>query len=116
MTLLPLPVLQEDGLPDCKGCGGCCFMDFNVALTDEDIVRLPAEFYDPMPTQKYEYTHWMKTKEEPGYRTHCIAFDPHNRVCTIYENRPKKCREFPRRHPCCTGGVRRLEEELSTTY
>jgi Fe-S-cluster containining protein len=30
----------------------------------------------------------------------CTAWDPETRLCTIYERRPKLCREFPYRDPC----------------
>jgi Fe-S-cluster containining protein len=31
----------------------------------------------------------------------CVALDPATRLCTIYESRPRTCREFERGDPLC---------------
>ena len=96
---------QPDGLPRCKGCGACCFMDYGgVFLVPKDVKRLPPEFV--------RYNSRLKTVVTEPFGEHCIAFDPVKRVCTIYENRPNKCRNFSRGGHLCKQYVRGLKERL----
>jgi Fe-S-cluster containining protein len=36
---------------------------------------------------------WVKFSDHEGER--CPMLDPHTFACLIYENRPRRCREFP---------------------
>ena len=54
----------------CNRCGDCC-----------SINNFPSHYYATMSLDK------------DGY---CLSFDRDTRLCTIYENRPHRCRISPR--------------------
>lgn len=84
----------------CEGCGNCCTADLLIELTpaeiyrlmragthmrtlrEHDLDRIPTD-YDPQPDK----TLWIMTSD-------CGNFDPVQRDCMDYENRPDACREF----------------------
>jgi Fe-S-cluster containining protein len=77
----------------CRRCGHCCRL--LVRLYDNDIKRLEDAGYKqsefavmikkkPYIKQKNRYCPWLEIKSGTAR-------------CTIYENRPKICREFPQK-------------------
>jgi len=42
----------------------------------------------------------------------CVALDPVSRLCTIYERRPKTCRDFMRGESLCRKAVARFVPAL----
>lgn len=102
MSELPKPDAQhpawDDGLPSCTECGFCCFFDDPryVMLFEGDLERL-GERADSL-------TVWIAgrvfMRSEAG---HCIALrqDGARWLCSIYEQRPRLCREFERGCETC---------------
>lgn len=89
-------------MTECNQCGACCVshnekIQYRVALTDQsDIDRLPDRakawvFMSP------EAGKALRTKtDEDGFRV-CMGLEGKiggSPVCSIYENRPKLCRNF----------------------
>ena len=87
-------------LPGCRECGACCTGSAIMALADEEAERYraanptlqlhEADVSDPpVPAGRQ----WWDRDGDCGYATR----DPHtNRVtCTIYDDRPASCAEFP---------------------
>ncbi len=76
---MPLVNLPET----CKGCAACCF-SLMVVLEPED--KVPEHLIEKGESGKWE----MKQREDGS----CIALDRDTLLCTVYEQRPKACREF----------------------
>lgn len=75
---------------NCKGCGKCCKLSH--PYLDVEI------FEDKIPSKYLEFkknSFYMKRKENGD----CIALE--NNLCSIYDSRPKECREFNQNHPLC---------------
>jgi uncharacterized protein len=80
----------------CIGCGRCCLLldpYLDVELTFLDDVPLYMIRTDKNGMR------WMRRNDD-GWGS-CIALDLDNMVCTIYNNRPRECREFDQDHPLC---------------
>lgn len=78
------------GVPDCTSCGLCCAAGW---VVDAYPYGVPSNMMEmgPDPTAPAEYI--MRQTPEG----HCVAFkgEPgHSCRCTVYEDRPKVCREF----------------------
>jgi uncharacterized protein len=95
------PALGDQAeLPACVACGACCFFDDPryILVFEEDETRLGG--------QADLLTHWVGSRRfmriEDG---HCAALrvEAHGAyVCSVYENRPRLCREFERGSLQCT--------------
>ena len=81
----------------CKGCGLCCKTEGYVFLKEGEAERI-AEY---LRIDVYEFTDQyceiidrkrLVLKDKEG-TTECIFLE--NNLCTIYEVRPKQCRDFP---------------------
>lgn len=84
-----LPMNHSDDLAACAGCGRCC----------HQVVELVAGV-DHMP-EKFVVEHdGVRCMEQRGDGA-CVALDPVTRLCTIYEDRPRVCREFDRGGELC---------------
>lgn len=125
----------------CAGCGGCC----------EDLVlsfdpRKKAEWADhpdhaewlaagdkgAQDVQFFAEGHWQVEWADdhkwPGRTTYiatCTAYDAENRRCTIHEDRPPICRDYPNyerwpsktnRHPDAEERLHRVEGVASCSY
>ncbi len=93
--------------PHCVRCGACCSKG-SPSLTAEDIPLLRKNIIQPnnvMTVRKGEdvYSHitdsvepaereYIKIKEQPDQST-CVLFKKENNECSIYEDRPKQCRD-----------------------
>ena len=88
--------------PECLACGTCCFstLDRYVEVRGDDYERLG----DFAETLVHFLGHRAYMKMEGG---HCAALRVDARarrfVCTVYERRPRTCRELARGSPACEG-------------
>lgn len=79
---------------DCLTCGNCCKTTSPI-FTDKDIDRISKHFR--MKAQKFidqflerDTEDFMVLKEAP-----CTFLNENDNTCSIYEVRPKACREYP---------------------
>lgn len=78
---------------DCTQCGNCC-RELEPGISAEEAGRMAT--LKRMATEAFTREF---TRQEPGtgllFMSHlpCIFFDGH--LCTIYEDRPLSCRDFP---------------------
>ena len=70
-----------------------------VAL-DEKVDRVPEEF-----VVEHEGVRCMDQRGNGA----CVALDPLTRLCTIYEIRPRTCREFNRGEALCVSALARAK-------
>lgn len=79
---------------DCTTCGNCC-RTLQIVVDDKDIRRLAKRF---QITAKQFAEKYVAVAEEDGTKyftsTPCAFLDANNR-CTVYEDRPQACRDFP---------------------
>jgi Fe-S-cluster containining protein len=91
-----LPMLNFlDDLPACAGCGICCHL----------VVELMPGI-DRVPEGLVVEHDGVRCMEQRGDGA-CVALDPVTRLCTIYERRPKACRDFQRAEALCRKAVAR---------
>lgn len=78
---------------DCLKCANCC-KTTGPLFTDKDISRI-AKFFK-MKDQKFIET-YLRLDEDNDYVLQSVpcTFLGHDNCCSIYEVRPKACREFP---------------------
>ena len=78
---------------DCLSCANCC-SSISPMMSDKDVERL-ATALKMKPSQVIEQ--YMHIDEEHDYvfnQAPCPFLMPDN-YCSVYENRPKACREYP---------------------
>jgi len=88
---------------DCLKClGYCCAIYERVEVSDKDIARLARHFKTTPEKARKKYTKQFSKGErilrrtaDPIFGESCMFQDPVKRVCTIYESRPKTCRDWP---------------------
>ncbi len=92
---------------NCSNCPAyCCSVYERVQVTRRDIQRLANHFRVDWETAVKRFTTtWqgeriLRRKFDPIFGKACKFLDPLKRQCTIYEARPKVCREFPSRARC----------------
>jgi Fe-S-cluster containining protein len=78
-----------DGIPSCAGCGICCHL----------VVELMPGI-DSVPEEFVVEHDGVRCMEQRGNGA-CVALDPATRLCTIYDTRPKACRDFQRGESLC---------------
>ena len=85
----------------CQRCGKCCLVDPNTFITAEDIQRLKSEGReDILRVIEHEEAVWcgdhMVSITSGRYLYSCPFLEWQGRLatCTIYESRPKVCREY----------------------
>src|SRR5207249_4924875 len=99
-TRSKLPVLPV--FYDCKKCPAYCCTYDRIAVGKRDIARLAKRFGITPEVATRRFT----TEGKPGERvlrhkndeifgTACRFLDLETRRCTVYEDRPNVCREFP---------------------
>ncbi len=80
---------------DCTQCANCC-IQMGPSLDDEDIQRLARRL--GMSADVFESVYLSKSK----WGEQCISTRPcpflDGKSCTVHEDRPKDCREFPHLH------------------
>ena len=67
----------------------------------------PLEYIEVRIGYEDVYGFWMRRREDGS----CIAFDKEKRECTIYQLRPKECRDFNQDHEVCERIVREQQRE-----
>ncbi len=84
---------EEFSRTDCLECANCC-KTTGPLFTDSDIVRI-AKFLREKPQQFIE--NYLRIDEEGDYVLKQVpcAFLGADNYCSIYEVRPKACREYP---------------------
>lgn len=81
---------------DCLECGNCC-NSLVPRVKEEEISFLAG--LDNVPVEEFIANHVEEDKYEGSLflkATPCRYLD--GKACTIYENRPKECREYPYTH------------------
>jgi len=93
---------------DCLICTAYCCSYTHIPASKSDIKRLAAHFEMTPEQAKKRYTK-KGDKENPRVLRHtndehfvtsCMFLDKETRNCTIYDARPKICREFPTQNRC----------------
>lgn len=81
---------------DCLACGHCC-KSLQIVVDDKDIQRLAQRFQ--MTPQKFAKQYVDRDQDGTQYfkSTPCVFLADDNR-CTVYEDRPQACRDFPYLH------------------
>lgn len=97
----------HNGYYNCSNCPAyCCSVYERVQVSRRDLQRLASHFQVDYETAARRYTTtWqgeriLRRKADPVFGKACRFLDPLKRQCTIYDARPKVCREFPSRDRC----------------
>ncbi|MBN1765730.1 MAG: YkgJ family cysteine cluster protein [Sedimentisphaerales bacterium] len=84
---------------DCTECGRCC-MELKPMLSEKDQFRLAKRLEMNIEQLRKQFLEYDDTDiDEPGWRIkdHPCPF-LWDKVCTIYEERPENCRQYPYLH------------------
>ncbi len=94
-------------------CGGVCCRAFYLSCSRERLTELATharEILEAVPQADDEHTQWARDTlvvdamliplDSEGVRYTCNHFDWVNGLCSIYEQRPQMCREYPYRTDC----------------
>jgi uncharacterized protein len=91
---------------DCSNCPAYCCTYPQIPVTPADVRRLAKRFdLDPEQAERRftkkasDGTRIMRHKVDHIFPSTCQFLDQDKRQCTVYEHRPKICREFPT-HRC----------------
>lgn len=83
--------LNYDIAGECKKCGKCCNYMYSVdTYTEQEFKFMQALF----PTYKRFY---IKGKDEEGNFIFACKLVSEDGLCTVYNKRPKMCRNYPRK-------------------
>ena len=109
-VLKALPGLHEEAFSkiDCLQCGNCC-RTTGPLLLSKDVDRLAGHFR----IRPAEFTERHLRIDEDGdyvFRSMPCPFLGGDNYCSVYENRPNACREFPHTQQ------RDIREKLGITY
>jgi hypothetical protein len=98
---------------DCLKCPGYCCSYPNIHAKPKDIKRLAEHFGVTEEQARKRYTkkgfkedgmderpRVLRHQEDEHFGSICRFFDTEKRLCTVYEARPKICREYPGRKRC----------------
>ena len=78
---------------DCLDCANCC-STISPIITDRDIDKI-ARVLRIKPSEVVEKYLEIDDENDYVYRNHPCPFLGSDNYCSIYENRPKACREYP---------------------
>jgi Fe-S-cluster containining protein len=91
-------------LYDCDQCPAYCCTYPSIPVTLRDVRRLAKRFELTLEQAEQRFTkrdkegaRVMRHKVDHIFPSACQFLDQEKRQCTIYEDRPKICREFPTR-------------------
>jgi Fe-S-cluster containining protein len=76
-------------IPACAGCGSCCHLVVELVPGTDDV-----------PEELVVEHAGVRCMDQHGDGA-CVALDPVSRLCTIYERRPRTCRDFNRGESLC---------------
>ena len=82
-------------LRPCVGCAACCHLQVELVMGTDDI---------PERLTYFDNNRWYMRQNGNA----CIALDETKGCCTIYENRPIVCRQFPRGKRDCYMSIYRV--------
>jgi Fe-S-cluster containining protein len=92
---------------DCLKCPGYCCSYPIIEVKDRDAERIANHFDMPLAKaeEKFfrmtsEHGRVMRRHKDKHFGKICRFFDIEERRCTIYEARPRACREFPGKDNC----------------
>jgi Fe-S-cluster containining protein len=99
---------------DCLNCPGYCCSYPRINVSKKDILRLAKYFNVSVEKAKSRFTRNYKYKnskttiietvlrhrKDDIYKSTCQFLDQKSRNCTVYEARPKICREYPVTKKC----------------
>lgn len=80
---------------DCTTCGHCC-RTLQIVVDNDDMARLAKRFGLPLPQFQRRYVRRQPDGERVFASTPCPFLK--GNVCTVYEDRPRACRDFPYLH------------------
>jgi len=93
--------LPEISHTDCERCGKCCLADFVAYVHDEDIDRWQRDGRDDILQMiRREHALWMGAHlvcaDDGRYLRGCLflSFEGNFYRCSIYEARPRVCRDY----------------------
>lgn len=78
---------------DCTTCGHCC-RSLQIVVDDKDILRLSTRLGMTAKQFSQRYVGIAEDKTKYFTSTPCTFLSEDNR-CTVYEDRPRACRDFP---------------------
>lgn len=94
--------MEETSSFECDGCGACC-KTWRVLVSADDAAREPRITVEGRPLREDAATPYWRYQLFPlPFHEACCFLDGGNR-CTIYDTRPRVCREF-------TAGSERCQE------
>ncbi|HSV33487.1 MAG TPA: YkgJ family cysteine cluster protein [Pyrinomonadaceae bacterium] len=100
-------VPRQSNQYDCSECPAyCCAIYERVQLTKRDLQQIARHFGLDVKkattrfTTEYNGERILRRKADPIFGKACKFLNAETRQCTIYDARPKVCREFPA-HPRC---------------
>lgn len=93
---------------DCLKCTAYCCSYTHIPTNKTDIKRLAKHFGVDEEKARRRYTkkgdsenpRVLRHTDDEHYVTSCMFLDKETRNCTIYDARPKICREFPTQNRC----------------
>lgn len=93
---------------NCLKCPAYCCSYVHIPVTDSDVSRLAKHFGMSNAEAERKFTKTgdedtprvMRHKADPHFTTICRFIDTETRRCTVYEARPKICRDFPTQSRC----------------
>src|SRR5258707_14912271 len=102
----------------CAGCPayGCSFYE-GVVVGKGDLKLLARHFGLGLPAAAKRYTkiyngeRILRRKEDPVLDQACTFLNAETRQCTIYDARPKVCREFPSTSNCAYYDLLQFERD-----
>ncbi|HXI87759.1 MAG TPA: YkgJ family cysteine cluster protein [Parvularculaceae bacterium] len=105
---------------NCLKCPAYCCSYAHIPVTKSDVKRL-AKYFDiseAAAAAKYtkpgdkESPRVLRHKKDDHFITSCMFLDQKTRNCTIYEGRPKICRDFPTQSRCGYYEFLKFEREV----
>lgn len=93
---------------DCLKCTAYCCTYTHIPVNKSDIKRLAKHFGISEAKAEKRFTKYgdkasprvLRHQDDEHFVTACMFLDQKTRNCTIYEGRPKICRDFPTQTRC----------------
>jgi Fe-S-cluster containining protein len=92
---------------DCLKCPAYCCSYPTIPVTMRDLRRLARRFELSVEDAERRFTKTasdgtriMRHRKDHIFPTTCRFLDGDDRSCTVYEDRPQICRDFPSSHRC----------------
>jgi Fe-S-cluster containining protein len=107
-------------LYNCLKCVAYCCTYTLIPATKTDVKRL-AKHFDIKPSEAEkrftkkgdkEFPRVMRHREDDHFKTACMFLNQETRQCTVYEARPKICRDFPTQSRCGYYDFLKFEREV----